>query len=198
MDKLASATYPINELIARRWSPRAFDPKRRVDRTTLGTLFEAARWAPSAGNIQPWRFIVGVNFDKTHQGIFETLADGNKRWCKNVPVLLIAVVALNFPDEDKPNRHALHDLGLALENMFLQAVDLGLSCHLMAGFDPEKVRQSFSIPEGYQPMTAGAVGYPGNINDLSESLRQRELQPRERRPLKETVFTGSWESPLDI
>lgn len=198
MDKLASATYPINELIARRWSPRAFDPERRVDRTTLGTLFEAARWAPSAGNMQPWRFIVGVNFDRTHKAVLETLADGNQRWCMNAPVLFIAVSALNFPDEDKPNGHALHDLGLALENIFLQAVDLGLYCHLMAGFDPEKVRQSFGVPEGYQPMTAGAVGYPGNINDLSESLRQRELQPRKRRPLKETVFTGSWENPLDI
>ncbi len=198
MDKLASATYPINELIARRWSPRAFDLKRRVDRTTLGTLFEAARWAPSAGNMQPWRFIVGVNFDKAHQRVFETLADGNKQWCKNAPVLFIAVAALNNPGEEEPNSHALHDVGLVLENLFLQAVALGLICHLMAGFHPEKVRESFGVPDGFQPITAGAIGYIGDTDDLSERLRQRELQPRERRPLKDLVFTGSWENPLDI
>ncbi len=89
-------------------------------------------------------------------------------------------------------------MGLALENLFLQAVDLGLICHLMAGFYAEKVRESFGVPDGFQPITAGAIGYLGNTDDLSERLRQRELQPRERRPLEELVFTGSWENPLDI
>ena len=198
MEKVAPARYPINELMARRWSPRAYDPQRTVDKKTLGVLFEAARWAPSAGNHQPWRFIVGVNFDKTHQNVFQTLVEGNQRWTKNAPVLFIALARLTLLDGDEPNRHAIHDLGLAMENLFLQAVDLGLCCHFMAGFYPEKVVTTFSVPHGYEPMTAGAVGYPGNLDDLPEHLRQRELNPRERKPLREFVFTGSWGNPLDL
>ena len=198
MEKLATSSYPINALIAKRWSPRAFDSKRYVDKSTLGTLFEAVRWAPSAGNLQPWRFMVGVNFDETHERVFRTLNVGNQSWTKNAPVLLIALARLTQPNDDGPNPHAIHDLGLAMENLFLQAVDLGLYCHFMAGFSPEKVRATFGVPNGYEPMTAGAIGYPGSPDDLPDNLRQRELRPRERNSLKEFVYTGQWEKPLDL
>jgi nitroreductase len=198
LEKPAPAQYPISSFIARRWSPRAFDGKRPLERQTVGTLFEACRWAPSFGNLQPWRFIVGLNFDDTHKTIFETLTDANKRWCKNAPMLFIASTRLTKPSDNTPYSHPQHDLGLGLENLFLQAVDLGLYCHLMAGFSVEKARAAFGIPEGFQPMTAGAVGHPGRLEEMPEDLQKRELNPRERNPFSAFVFSGRWEQPLGL
>ena len=194
MEKIAPADHYITSLIANRWSPRAYDPTRPVDLHVLATLFEAARWAPSNGNEQPWRFIVGVNFDECHQEILSTISEGNQRWAKNASVLLIA--AAKTVRGDRPYRHAFHDLGLATENLFLQAYDLGLYCHFMGGFSPDKARETFGIPREYEPMTAAAIGYPGNVEDLPDDLRERELAPRERKPLKEVVFTGQWDTAL--
>ncbi len=195
MEKVAPALHPINPLITRRWSPRAFDPDRPVDLKTLGILFEAARWAPSLGNLQPWRFIVGVNFDGCHQDVLSMLGDKNQTWTKNAPVLFIAVA--NLTKNGDVNSHALHDMGLALENLFLQATDLSLCCHYMASFSSDKARLVFRIPDNFQPITAGALGYPGDINLLPEDLRERELRLRVRKPLRELVFTSTWENPLD-
>jgi nitroreductase len=198
LEKRAPAQYPISSFIAQRWSPRAFDGKRMLDKKTVATIFEACRWAPSFGNLQPWRFVVGLNFDDTHKAIFETLTDANKRWCKNVPMLFIAATRLTKPSDNTPYGHPQHDLGLALENLFLQAVDLGLYCHFMAGFSPDKARAAFGIPEGYQPMTAGAVGYPGRLEDMPEDLQKREVNSREGNPLSAFVFGGRWEQPLAL
>ena len=199
MEKIAPTQYPIHSLIARRWSARAFDPNRPISAETLGTLFEAARWAPSNANEQPWRFIVGVNFDECHRQILSILSQGNRQFCGNAPVLLIAVAKLNFTTGDqKPNAHALHDLGMALENMFLQAVDLGLYAHFLAAFSPEKATQVFQIPEGFQPITAGALAYPGELSALPEDLREKELVHKPRKPFGEFVFTGAWGNALGV
>ena len=184
--------------MARRWSARAFDSSRPISAETLGSLFEAARWAPSDANEQPWRFIVGVNFDECHGQILSILNEGNRQFCGNAPVLLIAVAKLNFTTsgDQKPNAHALHDLGMALENMFLQAVDLGLYAHFLAAFSPEKASEVFRIPEGFQPVTAGALAYPGELSVLPEELRKKELVQKARKPFGEFVFTGAWDNPL--
>lgn len=190
--KRARSDYPIHELIANRWSPRAFD-SRVPDRETLATLFEAARWAPSSYNEQPWRFIVGVKGDgDTHERIVDCLVDVNRQWAGRAPVLIIAVTRMYFSFNDRPNRHAFHDVGLCLGNLILQATSMGLYVHLMAGFDPDRARSKFLIPAQFEPVVAGAIGYLGDPEELPGPLRQKELAPRERRPLSEIVYTGEW------
>src|SRR6478752_1428486 len=151
MEKTAQTEFKIHDLLARRWSPRAFD-ERPVETDTLLTLFEAARWAPSSNNEQPWRFIVA---NKRHQEtdwnrLFECLVEGNRKWAVRAPVLILSVASLNFEDDGKPNRHAFHDTGLAAENLVLQATASGLVAHQMAGFDVEKARGELKIPSGFE------------------------------------------------
>lgn len=192
MEKPAQTQFHIHDLLARRWSPRAFD-ERPVDLDTLRTLFEAARWAPSSNNEQPWRFIVAT---KQHQmdwnRLFECLAEGNRRWAFRAPVLVLSIASMQFEDDGKPNRHAFHDTGLATENFVLQATAQGLVAHQMAGFDVEKARLDLRIPAGYEPVAMIAVGYPGDSALLPERLRERELRPRDRRPITAWTFSGQW------
>lgn len=198
MDKPADAQYPVHDLINRRWSPRAFS-EQPVDRTTLLSLFEAARWAPSSSNEQPWRFVVATRDDPTaYDRLLACLAEGNRRWAYRAPVLILSVASMNFEDEAKPNRHALHDTGLATENLLLQATALGLAAHPMAGFDVEQARAEYKIPAGHEPVAMIAVGYPGDAAVLPDRLRERELKPRSRRPISEFVFADQWSriSPL--
>lgn len=182
--------------MARRWSPRAFD-ERSVDVALLRTLFEAARWAPSSNNEQPWRFLVA---SKDHAAdwtrLFDCLVEGNRRWAVRAPVLVLSVASMQFEDDGKPNRHAFHDMGLATENLVLQATAHGLAAHQMAGFDVEKARADFDIPAGYEPVAIIAIGYPGDSAVLPERLRERELQPRSRRPIEEWTFLGRWGTPI--
>ena len=194
MDNPALTTYPVIPVIANRWSPRAFDPERLLDAQTVGSLFEAARWAPSSGNEQPWRYIVGLNFDEAHCAVLDCLAEGNRLWAANAPLLFIAVSKTTR--NDRPNPHFAHDVGASLENLFLQAIDLGLHCHYMAGFSADRVRQTFNVPDGFEPVTACAVGYWGNLDRLPDELKQREQRKRERKPFSEFVFTETWEHPL--
>ena len=194
MENPALTTYPVIPVIANRWSPRAFDPKRLVDPQTVGSLFEAARWAPSSGNEQPWRYIVGLNFNDAHRAVLDCLAEGNRLWAASAPLLFVAVSKTTR--NDRPNRHFAHDVGASLENLFLQAIDLGLHCHYMAGFSAERVRQTFGVPDGFEPVTAGAAGYLGDISLLPDELKQREHRKRERMPFSEFVFTETWEQPL--
>lgn len=186
----------ILETISSRWSPRAFDPEQPISLETLALIFEAARWAPSSGNGQPWNFIVGHNFDKCHQDILATLNEGNQIWAQNAPVLLISVAKLSR--NDRPNRFAFHDVGLATENLILQAGELGLFCHFMGGFSADKAREVFSIPDDYEPVAAGAIGHMGDINSLPENLMERENSPRERRPFDEFIFTKEWNNSLPL
>lgn len=197
MDKMAPIEFPIHDLLARRWSPRAFN-ERAVDADLLRTLFEAARWAPSSNNEQPWRFIVATKRDHEAEWrrLFDCLTEGNRIWVIRAPVLILSIASINFEDDDKPNRHAFHDTGLAVENLVLQATAQGLVAHQMAGFDVEKARADLHIPSGYEPVAMIAVGYPGDPAILPERLRERELRPRSRRPIREWTFFGQWGSPI--
>ncbi len=187
----------IHELLARRHSPRAIDPDRRISKLALCTLLEAARVAPSCFNEQPWRFLV---FDGDDAEALERargcLTEGNA-WARLAPVLILTVAAERWSRDGSPNRWAEHDVGLASENLALQATSLGFAVHLMAGFDEARARTLFGIPEGFTPMAMIAVGYPGNPEDLPPKLRERERAPRPRKPIEEITFAGHWDRPYD-
>ena len=198
MEKPAETQYPIHELLRRRWSPRAFSD-RHADPAIMRSLLEAARWAPSSYNEQPWSFIVATKDDTAEfSRLLSCLVEGNIQWAQHAPVLMVSVARLSFEDDGKPNRHAFHDVGLAVANLIVQATALGLVVHQMAGILPDKIRKLYGIPEGYEAVAGIALGYPGDPQSLPEGLRKRELAPRERKPLTEFVFSGSWgqTSPL--
>ena len=195
MQKLAETRYPIHELLRERWSPRAF-ADRMVEPGELRSLLEAARWAPSSFNEQPWSFIVAT---KEHPGEYERLlsclVEGNVRWAQHAPVLMLSVAKLVFERNQKPNRHAFHDVGLAVENLVIQGMVLGLFVHQMAGFHADRAREVYGIPEGYEPVAAMAIGYLDDPGRLPDDLREREVAPRIRKPLESFVFSGQWGQP---
>ena len=189
MEKPAPTAHPIEDLLQRRWSPRTFASKP-VEREILLRLFEAARWAPSSFNEQPWRYVLATQ--EHPERLLEAhsvLSPGNV-WATKAPVLICTVAQLAFAKNAKPNRHAFHDVGAASENLLLQATALGLFGHQMAGFDVEKARVVFQIPEGYEPVAMMALGYPADLESLTEEQRAYETRPRERRPIEEFVFDG--------
>jgi nitroreductase len=198
MEKSADTQHPIHDLLKRRWSPRAFSDQP-VEAEKLRILFEAARWAPSSNNEQPWRFVVANKDNETEWSrLLACLVEGNRKWAYRAPVLILSVASLNFEDDSTPNRHAFHDTGMAVENLMLQATALGLAAHQMAGFDVEKARADLKIPSGYEPVAMIAVGYPGDPAQLSDRLRAREAQPRVRKPLTEFVYSATWEQPSPL
>ncbi|MEV6244573.1 nitroreductase family protein [Lentzea sp. NPDC051838] len=184
----------MNELISQRWSPRAFDPTATITDDDLHTLFEAARWAPSHGNSQPARFVVGQRGTPTFAAIYETLRPGNKTWAHRASVLLIGCVITQDDRGDLPNIE--FGLGLAMENIALQAVDLGLIAHMMGGFDKQAAHATFDMPDDVRPLVVMALGHHGNLADLPEDLQAREQRERRRHPLSETTFTGTWGQSL--
>lgn len=193
-EKPAVTQVPIADLIAHRWSPRAFDPDRPVSRDHLLALLEAARWAPSCFGEEPWRYLVWDRFRDPAgwQQAFECLAEGNQIWVKNAPVLLLAVATPNFSHNDKSNRWAQYDTGAASENLCLQAVALGLAAHQMGGFDPEQAQARFHIPADHTGMAMIAVGHLAPAETLPDALREKEQAPRTRKPFERFAFEGSW------
>ena len=188
----AATDYPINDLIANRWSPYSF-ANRSVSNEDLKSLFEAARWAASSFNEQPWTYIVAKKEETEQFGrLVSCLVDGNQVWAKEASALAIGVTRLNSARNNQPNRAAIHDLGLATANLVLEATARGLSAHQMIGILPDKVRELCSVPEGYEPMTAVAIGYAGDPKDLPEELRSRDAARRPRKPLTDFVFSGKW------
>lgn len=191
-DKIFQTDPPILELLARRWSPRAFDPGRPVPREAMLALLQAARAAPSCFNEQPWRFLV---FDAEDADALERargcLSPGNV-WARNAPTLILSVAVDRWQRDGSPNRFAQHDVGLASENLAIEATARGLSVHFMAGFDDARARQVFAIPEGFTPMVMIAVGYRGDPETLPPKQRERELAPPTRKPLGEIAFAGTW------
>lgn len=185
--------HKIHPLHQQRWSPRAF-ADRPVEPEKLATLLEAARWAPSCYNEQPWSFILGTRQEtpETYEKILSCLVEANQAWAKSAPVLLLSVAQLTFKKNQKPNRHAYHDVGLAAGNFVTEATHAGLYVHQMGGFDVEKARETFQIPEGYDPVAAIAVGYLGDPSQLPEKYQSIEQAPRTRKPLQDFVFTESW------
>jgi nitroreductase len=177
-----------------RWSPRAFDD-RDVSPSELASVFEAARWTASSGNSQPWRFLVGTRGSATHNKIHEALVDFNKEWAGHAPVLILGTTLAVNPKTDKPNAYALFDLGAASSYLTLQAASQGLVAHQMAGFSQDTARRLLEIPENYALGSVIALGYQGEPAALPNStLVERELAPRERKPLSEIAFS-SWDVP---
>jgi nitroreductase len=190
--KQATPDHPIHELLARRWSPYAFDG-RAVSEEDLRSLFEAARWAASSYNEQPWRYIVATKSNPQElERLLSCLVEGNQAWAKAAPVLAMGCTSLNFTLNGKPNAAAIHDLGLASANLTVEATSRGMFVHQMIGILPDKARDVYRIPEGVQPLTGLAIGYAADPNTLDEKLRQRDLAPRGRKVLAEFVFGGTW------
>ena len=196
--KQATPDHPIHELIASRWSPYAF-AERPVSEDDLRSLFEAARWAASSYNEQPWSYIVAIKANPAEfERMLSCLVEGNQAWAKAAPVLAIGCINLHFVRNGKPNAAAVHDLGLASATLTLEATARGLFVHQMIGILPDKARELYRVPEGVQPLTGLAIGYAADPNTLAEVYRQRDLAPRQRKPLAEFMFGGQWGTPSPI
>lgn len=186
MEKPAVVEHPVQEIVRRRWSPRAFSD-RPVEPGALRSLLEAARWAPSSYNEQPWAFLVArreepAEFDR----MLGCLVPGNQTWARSAPVLVISVAKQAFDRNGKPNRHAFHDVGAAAAWLTVEATARGLFVHQMAGIDVEKIRETFGVPAGLEPAAGIAIGY---LADPAEPA------PRVRKPQAEFVFSGGWGQP---
>lgn len=193
--KSASTDYPILPLLKERWSPCAFDD-RVVSKKDLCSLFEAARWAPSSYNEQPWSYIVATKEEpQEYHKILSCLVEENQAWAKTAPVLVLCVVHLKFVRNGEPNKEAAHDLGLSTENLIIEAMARNLFVHQMVGIYPDKARELYKVPMGFDILAAMAIGYCGDPENLSEGLKKRDLAPRKRKPLPEFVFSGTWKNP---
>jgi nitroreductase len=183
----------VEEIILKRWSPRSFADKA-VSSADLTKIFTAASWAASSSGEQPWRFLVGRKGDPTYAKIFDALVEANQSWAQSAPVLILSVGKKTFAQNDRPNPYALHDTGAASATLSLQATALGMHTHGMGGFDKDKARANFGIPEGYEVGAVWALGYLGDPAVLSEQLRAREIAARSRKGLHEFVF-ANWDEP---
>jgi nitroreductase len=183
----AKTDYPISEIIARRWSARAFST-RLVENSKLLSILEAARWAPSSRNEQPWRYIVFTNNNpemlEKAQSVLKEIND----YAKRAPILICAIAKKTYTENGNPNRLHFHDLGAANENMFLEAFNQGLIMHEMGGFDVQKAREVFNVPEDYEVGIMIAIGYQDIHHVLPYRLREKAFTPRVRKPLSEIVF----------
>lgn len=198
LENLAETQYTVDDLIRGRWSPRAFS-NRTVERDKLLSLLEAARWAASSYNEQPWSLIVATQDQPSEYArLLSCLVEFNQSWAQSAPVLMLSVAKLHFDRNGKENRHAFHDVGAAASNLATQAIALDLFVHQMAGFDAQKARLQFSIPDGYEPVAMIAIGYLGDPQTLPEALQAQELAPRTRKALTEFVFTGAWDQASDL
>jgi nitroreductase len=194
LEKPATTQEPIHDIIARRWSGRAFDESKPVPPHVIVSLCEAARWAPSSYGDEPWRYLIWdklVDPAAWHRA-FSCLAQSNQIWVKRAPLLLLSLVSNNFRHDGSANRFAQHDTGMASMAMVLEAVAHGLMAHQMGGFDSAAIREEFAIPEHYTCMSMIAIGYSASADILDGSLKERELAPRARRPIREHFFAGAW------
>ena len=196
--KQATPNHPVHELITQRWSPYAF-ADRAVSDDDLRALVEAARWAASSYNEQPWRYIVATKANPAaFDALLSCLVEANREWAKAAPVLALGCISPNFVHNGKPNAAAEHDLGLASATLTFEATARGLFVHQMIGILPDRAREVYRIPDAFRPLTALAVGYAAAPDTLPEKLRGRDLAPRTRRPLPEFVFGGEWGAPSDL
>ncbi len=191
--KRAPGSAGIVDVLLHRWSPRAF-ADRDVSPQDMKKIFEAARWSASSYNEQPWRFLVGHRGSDTYRKIFESLVPQNQLWARTAPVLILSVAKKHFTHSGDHNLHAWHDVGWATAQLSLQATALGLHTHSMAGYDPAQARAAFNIPEEFEPVAVTALGYLGDASGLPDMLLKMEESPRQRKDLKEFVFSD-WETP---
>jgi nitroreductase len=190
--KLATPDHPIHELIVQRWSPYGF-ADRHVAVEALRSLFEAARWAPSSYNEQPWSYIVATKGNpEEFERLLSCLVEGNQLWAKAAPVLALGCTSLRFSRNGQPNAAAVHDLGLASGNLCLEATARGLYVHQMIGILPDRARELYRVPEGIQPVTGLAIGYAADPETLPEKLRERDVAARRRKALGQFIFEGLW------
>lgn len=191
MKKTAKTDAPILDVIAERWSPRAFDPEKTLSPADLAPLFEAARWAPSSSNSQPWRFVYAFRGEPEFDALVACAAEGNQTWVKRASVLAYSVAKLQS-DSGRALWHNRHDTGMALGYLLLQATANGFAVHPFGGFDSDKVIAAAGIPEGFEPCTGLAIGFSGDPALLGERDEQREYAERVRRPVGEFLFHGHW------
>jgi nitroreductase len=197
-DKRAVTDYPVHELIAARWSPYAFQD-RPVPDADLCSLFEAARWAASSFNEQPWTYVVATKENpEQFQQLLSCLFEFNQGWAKAAPVLALGIVRLKSERDGQDNPAAFHDLGLAAGNLLVEATARGIAVHQMMGIFPDKAREIFAIPDGYEARTALAIGYRGDPTQFPEAVQRREQRPRQRKPLSQFVFSGTWGNPSPL
>ena len=190
-----AAVRPINALLEGRWSSRAISG-RTVEREKLATLFEAARWAPSCFNEQPWCYVIATQDDsESFERMASCLVDGNA-WAKSAYLLGLSIAKPRFARGGKPNIHAWHDVGAASLNLFLQATELGLYMHEMAGFNRERAKEVIGLDDDHEPVAMIAIGYPADPAALPEPLRVKESAPRERRGVEQFVFMGRLGVPV--
>jgi nitroreductase len=190
--KPAPVDHDILDLLRHRWSPRAFSADE-VGSNELRLLFEALRWAPSASNEQPWSFLVATRQQSAaFEQLLACLNAGNQAWARNAAALAIAVAWRDLASKPQPNRTSQYDLGQAVAYFTFQATALGIAVHQMAGIDLDKVRKVGAIPDGYDPVTAFAFGYPAESATLPEDIRKKDAAPRVRRPLHDFVFGSAW------
>ncbi len=190
------STDGVLPVILERWSPRAFDD-RAISPADLKVIFEAARWAPSSFNEQPWRFFVGHRNSETYKKIADVLVPFNQAWATTAPVLILSVARTRFSHNDSPNNYGVHDLGAADGFITLQAAFMGIATHQMAGFDQAKAREAFAIPEIYAIGSVMAMGYQGEPSILGEHYQGQEQSPRSRKPLNEIVLSD-WDHAADL
>lgn len=188
----AATDHPVHELIARRWSPYAF-ADRPVPADDLRSLFEAARWAPSSYNEQPWGYLVATRDQPDEFArLLSCLVEGNQVWAQAAPVLALACARVTFERDGRPNAAAIHDLGLASAHLTFEATARGLSVHQMIGILPDRARQLYGLPDNAQAVTGLAIGYAADPAVLPDNLRPRDQARRGRKPQASFVFTGKW------
>lgn len=185
----AATAAPLIDPLATRWSPRAFDPRAVVETETLRTILEAARWAPSANNSQPWRFIVARRGTAAFTTVHEAMAGFNKEWADSAAVLIVNVAEI-ADAEGKPRPWARYDLGQAVAHLTVQAQHEGLHTHQMGGFDAQAIHDAFGLAENLEVVSITTLGALGDVDQLNEVLREREVAPRLRKELAEFVTVG--------
>ncbi len=197
--KVATPDHDVLDVVAQRWSPRAF-ADRPVEPEKIRRMLEAARWTMSSYNEQPWRYLVAAR-DRdpdAYERLLGCLTEGNQSWAQNAPVLMMSFYKTAFSGNDQPNRCAPHDVGAASAAMTLQATEMGLFVHQMAGIQPDVVRSTYDVPDGFEPMAGVAVGYLGDPEMLSDGQQASETEPRTRKSLDEFVFQGGWGEPSPL
>jgi nitroreductase len=197
--KPATTSVKVHDIIQDRWSPRAFDANQLVTHEDLLALLEAARWAPSCFNDQPWRFVVcnKATDEISWQTALDVVVEKNRQWAKNAPLLILAVAMENFNHNGQANRWAMYDTGAASANLCIQATALGLIAHQMGGFDAKKAREVFNLPDDCMPMAMLAVGYQANVEVLDEDFKEAELAERSRKELGERFYSGLWKKGVE-
>lgn len=197
--KTATPDHDIHKLFAMRWSPRAFSD-RPVEPEKIRRMLEAARWTMSSYNEQPWRYVVASRDEdpEAYGRLLGCLTEGNQAWAENAPVLMMSFYKTTFSRNDRPNRCASHDVGAASAALTFQATAMDLYVHQMAGIQKDVARETYDVPDAFEPMAGIAVGYLGHPRMLEEKRQESERAPRTRRPLPSFVFGDSWEAPASL